>query len=163
MKTYIGIDPGKTGGIVVLDSGAFIIDKMETPTIGNEYDLQAMREILIKHQDSTVTIENINGHVAKGRTTAFVMGKGVGIWLGLLAGIGVAHTLVSPQDWQKQMWKGVPVQKKSSGKKDTKAMSLIAAQRLFPNADLRKSEKAEKPHDGIVDALLLAEYGRRQW
>ena len=31
--------------------------------------------------------------------------------------------------------------------------------RQFPNVDLRKSERARKPHDGKVDALLIAWYG----
>lgn len=163
MKTYIGIDPGKSGAIVVLDSGAHILEKIVTPTIGKEYDIQKMRDILMQYQDSSVTLENINGHVAQGRTTAFVMGQGLGIWKGLLMGIGMGHTLVTPQTWQKEMHHGVPVQYKAGKKKkkDTKKMSLIAVQRLFPNADLRKSDKATNPHDGICDAMLLAEYGRR--
>jgi hypothetical protein len=48
-------------------------------------------------------------------------------------------------------WQGVPVQQKN-GKNDTKATSLIAATRLFPNQKFLKSK------DGQVDAALIAKY-----
>ena len=52
---------------------------------------------------------------------------------------------------------GKECQRKGSLK--TKEMSLVSAQRLYPGADLRASTRCKKPHDGIVDALLIATYG----
>ena len=46
--------------------------------------------------------------------------------------------------------------------RDTKAMALVAAKRLFPDAKLTFGDKATKPHDGLVDALLMSEYGKRK-
>jgi hypothetical protein len=102
----------------------------------------------------------------------------------LCAAFNIPITLVQPQTWQKVMWQGVPkhrkppkkltkkeLEKKAAGKKvrkpkktgsiDTKKMSRIAVMRLFPGEDLRKNDRCDVPHDGIVDALLIAEYGRR--
>lgn len=68
----------------------------------------------------------------------------------------------------------------------TKETSLLAIKRLFPSVDLREDvevkyyadtasnrklgrareevpRKAEKPHDGVVDALAMAEYCRRKF
>jgi hypothetical protein len=45
---------------------------------------------------------------------------------------------------------------KQNGKKDTKRTALNAQQLLFPGVDLRKSSRARKQHDGLVDALLIA-------
>jgi hypothetical protein len=45
------------------------------------------------------------------------------------------------------------------GKRDCKKMSELAAKRLFPNVDLRATERCKISHDGIVDALLIAYYG----
>jgi hypothetical protein len=44
-------------------------------------------------------------------------------------------------------------------------MSIAAAQKLFPGVPLTipGSDKAVKPKDGISDALLIAEYGRRHF
>ena len=44
-----------------------------------------------------------------------------------------------------------------------KVMSILAAQRLFPNHDLRRTEACKKPDDNLVDSLLIAEYGRRHY
>jgi hypothetical protein len=44
---------------------------------------------------------------------------------------------------------------------DTKQRSIIAAKRLFPEVSLRRTERSRKDDDGISDAILLAEYGRR--
>ncbi len=45
--------------------------------------------------------------------------------------------------------------------RDTKAMALVAVKRLFPDLKLTFGERATKPHDGLIDAVLIAEYARR--
>jgi len=90
--------------------------------------------------------------------------------LGLLEGMTIAYSLpfikVKPKDWQKEMWEGVtPIKTIVKGKKktDTKATSLVAAQRLFPGDKFLGSERSKVPHDGIVDGLLIAEHCRRKY
>ena len=51
----------------------------------------------------------------------------------------------------------------SKTKVDTKAMALMAAKRLFPKVNLIMTERSTTPHDGLVDALLMAEYARRKF
>jgi len=46
--------------------------------------------------------------------------------------------------------------------RDTKAMALVAAKRLFPGRDFKLTDRSTKPHDGMVDALLMSEYGKRK-
>ena len=73
--------------------------------------------------------------------------------------------VITPQE--KELFEGIPkvLKKDGSGKVDTKAMALIAAKRLFPTTVLTKpdSKRATVPHNGIVDALLIAEYARRNF
>jgi hypothetical protein len=59
------------------------------------------------------------------------------------------------------MYVGVQEAKKSNGKRDTKAMALIACKRIFPDIDLTLTSRANKPHDGYIDAILMAEWGKR--
>lgn len=167
---HIGIDPGKDGALVcIFPDGT--ISKSVVPTIGKEYDKKAMLNLLLDIYEQSngnchLCLENINGHSAMGRTGAFVMGIGKGLWEMAIMAVGIPHTFVTPQSWQKEVWKGIPIQYKAGTKvktKDTKATSLISAQRLFPKVDLRKSDKCKNPHQGIVDALLLAEYSRRNF
>lgn len=102
----------------------------------------------------------------------------------------IKHEYIQPKFWQKNCWTNSDMiykplkegQKRASV--DTKATSLITAMRLFPREDLRGHveikyygdtkenrklnragepipTKKNKPHDGIVDSLLMAEVARR--
>ena len=164
MKTFVGIDPGKSGAVVAINDKG--ITKLVIPTIGKEYDVDACIHILKSFKNPFVVLENINYHAAMGRQSAGVMGEGKMLWKALLPALEIPHALVTPQTWQKEMWEGVPPQYKTGKKrktKDTKAMSLLAAKRLFPGVDLKSSIRSKVPHDGIVDALLIAGYAQRKF
>lgn len=53
--------------------------------------------------------------------------------------------------------------KKQKVKVDTKATSLLAAKRLFPNETFLATARSKVPHDGIVDAVLIGEYCKRHF
>ena len=171
-KLFVGIDPGKSGAIVILDEQGEIAHKQVVPTIGKEYDAQAVKDILLEYDSgSNCTIHAMLEDVhaiqgSAGGTSNFNFGQGKMLWHMGLVCLEIPHTLIQPKAWQKEAWEGVPIQYKpgsSKKTKDTKATSLLAAKRLFPKADLTKSEKAKVPHDGIVDALLIAECCRRKF
>lgn len=68
---------------------------------------------------------------------------------------GYSCTIVPARTWQRTMFAGL-------GKvQDTKAASILVAKRLFPGVDLRPGQ-CRKDQNGLSDALLLAEFGRRQ-
>ncbi len=156
-RVFCGIDPGKKGALAFIrESG---ITAFPVPTIGKEYDKSEMCNIirnLNEEFDVHVVLENINGHVALGRQSAFVMGKGLGMWEMLLTAFNVPHTMITPQSWQKVMWMGIPKQA------NTKNTSLLAAKRLFPHETFLATPRSSVAHDGIVDAILIAEYCRRK-
>lgn len=171
MKYFIGIDPGKDGGIAILNNNGEIVFKTNSPQIGKEADLHKIDTILKSYvvlKQHHVIMEDVHSIFGMSAKSNFSFGKNVGHLEGMLIGMGTKYTLVAPKKWQKEMWEGIPEQRKpgKEGKKgpiDTKTMSLLAVKRLFPGADLRKSERSTKAHDGIVDALLLAEYCRRNY
>ena len=47
-----------------------------------------------------------------------------------------------------------------ASKMKAKEKSKLAYRRLFPALDLKKTDGCKVPHDGFIDALLIAEYGR---
>ncbi len=166
MKHYIGIDPGKDGAIAIIG------DNIETslfPKIGKEYDIKSMYRMIDGMDVGMVVIEDLKSIKGVSANTNWAMCRGKTIWEVIAEVKELPYTLVHSKTWQKEMWSGVPVQKKVSKKNksgyatDTKATSLIAVKRLFPNVDLTPTEKAKKEHDGIVDALLIAEYARRKF
>jgi hypothetical protein len=80
---------------------------------------------------------------------------GFGLIVGMCVAFGLPHTVVSPRTWQAKMLTGVP-------QGDVKAASIIAAKRIFPNVDLKRTQKCRKDDHNFADALLIAEFGRRQ-
>ncbi len=163
-KVWLGIDPGKSGSIAGINEEG-TLTYYKTPTIGKEYDKQCMVDLLKTSSDNYnvhVVLENINSHSALGRQSAFVMGKGVALWEMALVALKIPHTMINPKIWQKEMWQGIQIQKKGK-KKDAKSTSLLAAKRLFPNETFLATERSSVPHDGIVDAVLMAEFCRRKF
>jgi hypothetical protein len=66
---------------------------------------------------------------------------------------------IAPKKWQASVIQPSDVVLKEGKKtKDTKKTALNAAKRIFPNENLVPKGK-KVPHDGLVDALLIAYYG----
>ncbi|WP_163356493.1 hypothetical protein [Dysgonomonas sp. 25] len=165
MKIRAAFDVGKDGAIVIFREEKLVY-KGVIPTIGNQIDLQEIRKILLAEFDCDnchVVVEDVHAIFGASAKSTFNFGWSLGILEGMLAGMGIAYTKVAPKEWQKEMWQGISPIYKSGKAIDTKATSLLAAKRLFPNEDLRRSERAVKAHDGIVDAMLMAEYCRRKF
>jgi hypothetical protein len=177
-RIRIGIDPGKNGYIAICqESESLNLSKYSfyaIPLIGKELDINTLNQIFHDISKLSATygiyavIEEVHAIYGSAAAATFDFGFTCGILEGLLVSKGIGYSKVSPKTWQKEMWKGVPLQQKSSssGKKqvtNTKAMSLLAAKRMFPNFDLRDTDRCRVPHDGKVDALLLLEYAKRNF
>lgn len=149
---YIGIDPGKNGGIACIENGELKL--FSFPKIGKEVDLFQIKEILesLTKDSHAVALENVKALQKVGSTQSFNFGVNKGQLEGLLVGIGASYTMVLPQTWQKVCWEGIPKQE------STKATSLLAAKRLFPGESFLATQRSSVPHDGLVDAALLAKY-----
>jgi type IV secretory pathway VirJ component len=163
-KKYVGIDIGINGGIAVLeDNDVKLLQKM--PVINTQIDVKALREILEeanKENDCHFVFEKLGLIYKSSKRTAFSMGYQLGIIEGICVSKNFSYTEVRAVDWQKAIYQGIPEVSKSNGKRDTKAMALIAANRIFPSVNFKKSQRATKPDDGLIDALLIAEYARRK-
>jgi len=150
---WIGIDPGKSGALAEIDEQGNILYLKPMPLIGKEIDLQALFDFF-ESRAGTVILEKVGSNPGMGHSSAFTFGKFFGYLEGLVAGLKMKYILVHPRTWQKEMW-----EKKAD---NPKASSLLAARQLFPNEKFLPTLRSSKPHDGMVDALLLAEYGRRK-
>jgi hypothetical protein len=155
---YVGVDPGKSGGIVGLYEDQTIAFKHKMPMIGKEYDESELCRIFSNPLISHVGLEDVHAIQSGkngpkiGASSSFSFGEGKGLIRGILAGMAHKRTLIQAKAWQKIAWEGVKKQD------NTKATSLIAAQRLFPSESFLATAKSSVPHDGIVDATLIAYY-----
>lgn len=140
---YLGIDPGKSGGIAILDQGfdgwfCRTIRTLETPA-----DIVNWILLNTYNESAMAMIEKVHSSPQMGVKSAFSFGQSFGWLLGVLDALRIPYEFVSPQKWQAAM--GC----KTGGDKN---VSKAAAQRLWPN---------EKITHANADALLIAEYCRR--
>jgi crossover junction endodeoxyribonuclease RuvC len=163
----IGIDPGMKGAIVVLNDRGEIVEKCVMPLVGGvELDAREFKNILVTNKPCHVYLEDVHAIFGSAAGATFSFGKICGSIETAIALCDVPYTKVQPKAWQKVIYQGIPEIRKPSkkatkGRIDTKAMSEVAAKRLFPDEDFRASERCRISHDGIIDALCIAEYGRR--
>lgn len=165
--SYLGIDIGKTGFMSLLTDDFCV--NYPIPTISNIVDIKEF-DILLKTYPNIkhCVIEDLHAVFGSSAKSTFNFGFVCGVVESLLVSNEIPYTKVNPKTWQKEMWEGVPIQYKSSttGKTkviDTKATSLIAAKRIFPTNSFLKSGRSKKPDHNLVDAMLLAEYCKRNF
>ena len=160
--TVIGIDPGLSGGISILHKGEIpIMHRMPTSDGIDECAVRGILEdALITARNRAMTmppilayIEKVNAMPKQGVTSMFTFGAGWGLVRGIMCGLGIPYTLIRPQEWQKVLLAGL-------NRDDTKAAAYAYVSRLYPTLDYRISERGHKPHDGKVDSLCIAIYGR---
>ena len=172
---YIGIDGGKKGAIARLSDTvpeAFRgVEIFPMPIISattgkgkDEYDVARIADDFRSWDSIAAThglrlfavIEKpqpIPPTIKAGSHAQFQRGAQFGFaWM--LEALCIPYQLVAPRTWQKVMLEGTPGD-------DTKQRSIMAAQRLFPGVDLKRTPRCRKADDGFSDALLLAEYARR--
>ena len=141
---YIGIDPGLAGGIGIIGDNSV---EAYTYTPSN---LINIIKSLNDEEDVLFFVELVHAMPKQGVTSTFNFGKGFGIILGILEAFNMRYSLVRPQTWKSNI--GVTADKKTSVRK---------AQLLFPDTSLLPTPRCRVPSDGLAEALLIAEYGRR--
>lgn len=167
LKYICGIDPGNSGGLVILGSDNKIVYKLHFNDTKNKFKQREFRKALIKVKklNCSVILENVHSMFQMSAKSNFSFGHVNGFIEGTLYAYSIPYIKIAPKIWQKVAWLGIPekflAKKTAKGRssKDTKGMSLEAVHRLFPSVDLRKSLRSSKFHDGLVDALLIAYYG----
>jgi hypothetical protein len=178
MKYSVGIDIGKNGGIVIISEDGKITTHAMPKVNKDEIDIHAIGQIFQGIPGPIhCGIEDVHSIFGVGAKANFQFGRSLGIVEGIVAGYNIAFTKISPKIWQKEMWMGIKPVEVNTGKKtkegnikykvDTKATSLLAAKRLYPDLDLRdanvrKTSRSKEAHDGIVDAVLIATFVKRK-
>ena len=141
--TIIGIDPGKGGGIAWISDGKPCVEKMPE-TLQDVWELVVDIGGGIESFSHVVAyIESVHSSPQMGVKSAFTFGNGFGHLEMALTAAGIPFERVSPQRWQKAM---------GCMTRGDKNVSKRRAQELFP---------AMKVTHATADALLIAEYGRR--
>jgi crossover junction endodeoxyribonuclease RuvC len=164
----LAIDPGLRGALAWLNTATGAASVKLMPLVPDrerdDYDEFELRKLIDRTQGLGLVVYEKLGSLPPTRADGKAMGGGIGnhrrglacgIIRGLLASLPPGCQLaVPPQVWQRALLEGIPGA-------DTKARSIWLARRLFPAVSLLPTPRSRKPHDGMADALCLAEFGRR--
>lgn len=170
-KAYLGCDVGSKGFLTLQYDGIFEYYSIADNDL---YQLsKIMTDIRSRFQQIACVIEDVHSIFGSSAKATFNFGFNKGYLVGLLSANNIPYTLVSPKQWQKEIWtnadmvinyKKVTIRGKEITKKEinTKQTSINAAKRLFPTADFRRTERCSNIDDNKVDATLMSEYARRK-
>ena len=145
----IGIDPGKSGGIVFIN-GDKIIEMYKCPsTIEDMAELlEPFRLKWDSNLNITAYIEQVHAFPSDGRSSVFKFGTNYGIWQGLLGANKIETKFIAPQVWMKSL--DLP---KSKLERKRKIKSI--AQKVIDKQGVLK----KKVTLHTSDAVLIGMYG----
>jgi len=151
MKFYIGIDPGKTGGVAIITEEGKIIINIEMPVTSTKEINSAYLYTLFTSLkgDSFCVVEKSQSMPKQGVKSTFNYGVSYGEVKAVLKSSLTPFQEVTPMAWKKEF---------NLVKKD-KMDSCDTAQKLFPSEGFL-TERG-RVMDGKAEALLIAEYARR--
>ena len=148
-KRVLGVDPGISGAIVLLEDGQPIewaempVNKVGSTTRVNP---AALADFIASCCCTHVYVEAVHSMPKQGVASSFNFGHSVGTVMGVLGAMGLPHTLVTPQYW-----------KRAAGLIGTdKDAARSRAIQLWPKwRDLDKKGKGQ----ALADAALIAKFG----
>ena len=155
---YVGVDPGKTGAIAIInqDNSIKIHDMPLTPE--DRIDGALLCNVLEStHLDSFCYIERSQAMPGQGIVSMFKYGVTYGIILAALQISTMAFQEIQPQKWKKEF----NLIKKEKEESVNVAIQLFPEYKdLFQRANKHDPDKYIYLH-GRADAILIAEYCRR--
>lgn len=149
-----GIDSGKKGGFCFMNEKSEIIATHIMPVYGEVVSPRSISKLLIKYNTGYVFLERVWARPGNGISSMFKFGRQYGKIEACVELSGIRIETPTSAAWAKWAHKGLRLEAK-----DAKARSIIAVQRKYPKQKLLASSRCRVPHDGIVDAILIAGYG----
>ena len=154
-ELHIGIDPGCSGAIVVLDHNFDYVDHMLMPLLkigkSSRVNGTAVAAFLRKFDLSRASayIEQVGSMPGQGVASTFTFGHAAGVVEGVVSALGISITKIAPQTWKKRA--------ELIGKDKDAARSRAIL--LYP--ELRELDLKAKGQ-AIADAILIARYTNEQ-
>ena len=152
----IGIDPGLTGAIAVLEDKK-VIELFEMPVMAegkkNKRQLNSAQLVKLlkdnidnkKNEEVSVVVEQVNAMPGQGVTSMFNFGQSFGAIKGICAALGLPIFFVRPSKWKKHF-------ELINASKDSSRTKVIE---MYPVLSSRLSKKKDV---NKADAILIARY-----
>lgn len=141
---FVGIDPGKSGGIVAMTHDGGIHPELLWKMPESEHELHDIFRYYLDGQTSHAILERAQSMPKQGVSSSFNFGVSYGFLRGLLIAFRIPFEIVQATTWQRYM------HCLTHGDKN---ISKARALNLFPHLPITHA---------TADALLLAKYGREK-
>ena len=178
MSHVIGIDPGKSGGIAVIEDGV-LTEVYSMPLLPCKHKSRRsgqagpcskcrklinepmLLDLLLLHGNPLAVVleRQMTRSHQKGQ---FTIADHHGFIRGLATGMGWTLDNPRPQRWQEEAWLHLSERDQDHEQLGTKKKSIRAAGILYPYFDFTP-EGCRTEHDGWTDAALIARYGWRKY
>ena len=152
----IGIDPGLSGGIAILDDSK-IFDIFDMPIMSegkknkNQINSAQLVNIIKRHilpnKETFVIVEQVSAMPGQGVTSMFNFGQTFGSIKGICAALGLPIFYVRPAKWKKHF-------ELINSSKDASRTKVIE---MYPSISSRLTKKKDV---NKADAILIARYFR---
>jgi hypothetical protein len=151
----VGVDNGLDGGLCAISEDGLVIDKIVMPTKWvckkREIDTTKIKQwLLFLNTPFLLAVEEPLAHARSSQAV-----RSMALSFGKLCGMAETSDFdmcrVSVHKWQKAVLGFVP-------KGKTKEYTILKAQQIAPEECWVKNKRCKNPHDGMVDAFLIATY-----
>ena len=150
MTAVLGIDPGCSGSLVLITDQGGYIDHLAMPTIKvgtkSRVNGAAVAAWIRQHGITHAYLEQVGAMPGQGTASMFTFGHAAGVVEGILQGLNIPYTLVTPQAWKKSA--GLIGSDKDAAR--SRAIQLYPALRALD---------AKAKGQAIADAILIARHG----
>jgi len=150
---WIGIDPGQKGGYAVIAKTETGQAVFAYPWDDSFFAMEMASLMQMKEHGIVAAVEKVGARPGQGTVSMFNFGKSAGYIEGVLSALGIPYQLVPPNKWKKEF----------SLIGQDKQASIVTCRKLFPELDLKRTERCRTDNDGKAEATLLAEYARRHF
>lgn len=145
----LGVDPGIKGGLVISSQAKGVILAMPMPVSNREVNAKTIRFLLEEYRPDIAIVEEVHAMPGQGVTSMFQFGKMYGGILTLVRSQCDHVFTVRPQKWKEAVLPGTL--------KDKQAAIDYCSDK-YPSLNLVQP-RCRIAHDGIADAVCLADYG----
>jgi Holliday junction resolvasome RuvABC endonuclease subunit len=153
----LGVDPGATGALALLDTDTGELTIEDVPVIvvkaasrrrqTNEISESHLAEIVQQMSPDVAWVERVHSMPKQGVASSFSFGLAYGVIRGVLGALLVPMLFVTPNEWKREF-----------RVTNDKGQSRVLAGRLYPN---NASVFSRARDDGRAEAALIATFGAR--
>ena len=175
MRLFVGVDIGTKGAFCIMDENRNIVDVLVMPLFSKKFgktknartsnyaDWKVIEEFLNKYKDTELIFSMEIVRALKSAYGSLNMGISYGIIWKTIDNFGEVH-FVSPSDWMPDMLKkySKAIKMLDIHKTNSKNVQIALAKYVYGDEILLATKRSTVAHDGIADAIWLADFLRRK-